>query len=133
MSNQKPETDKHEGKDVDVSGEVSGVFVSGDGNVINVEKEPVQGWNLVAFALLTVGIIAFASLAGIVQYALAFWFYLLALQRMPANRAGFFLLLIPVFGVAGGVLFLGEEFQVVQGIGAITILGAVFWITYSSK
>lgn len=59
MSNQKPETDKHEGKDVDVSGEVSGVFVSGDGNVINVEKEPVQGWNLVAFALLTVGIIAF--------------------------------------------------------------------------
>lgn len=59
MSNQKPETGKHEGKDVDVSGDVSGVFISGDGNVVNLDKKPMQGWNLAAFALLAVGIIAF--------------------------------------------------------------------------
>lgn len=62
MSNQKPETGKHEGKDVDVSGDVSGVFISGDGNVVNLEKKPMQGWNLAAFALLAVGIIAFVIL-----------------------------------------------------------------------
>ena len=59
MSNQKPGTGKHEDKDVDVSGEVSGVFISGDGNVVNLDKKPVQAWNLAAFALLTVAIIAF--------------------------------------------------------------------------
>lgn len=64
MSNEKPGTGKKEApsaKDVDVSGEVSGVFISGNGNVVNMgeDKKPEPGRNLAAFAFLAIAIIAF--------------------------------------------------------------------------
>lgn len=66
-----------------------------------------------------------AALTGVVQYALAFWLWLAGLRHMPASRATLFLALIPVFGVAGGALALGERLAPSQWIGAVVVLAAV--------
>ncbi|BAZ11619.1 hypothetical protein NIES4071_34450 [Calothrix sp. NIES-4071] len=77
---------------------------------------------LPSVSLLTWGL---AIASGIVQYALSFWLYLIALRGMQANLASLFLTLIPVFGVGGAYLFLGERLTVSQWGGAILILIAV--------
>ena len=67
---------------------------------------------------------AWAAASGIVYYALAFWFYLTGLKRTSASLAGLFLNLIPIFGVGGAYLFLGERLRAAQWAGAILILAA---------
>lgn len=66
-----------------------------------------------------------AVASGIVYYALAFWFYIIGLKRIPASLAGLFLNLIPIFAVGGAYLFLAERLAVVQWVGAALILMAV--------
>ncbi len=66
-----------------------------------------------------------AIASGLVYYALAFWFYLVGLKKIPASLAGLFLNLIPIFAVGGAYLFLGERLAVGQWIGAALILVAV--------
>ncbi len=63
--------------------------------------------------------------SGLVQYALAFWLYLVGLRGLPVSAAGMFLTLTPLFGVAGGMLFLGESATALQRLGAVLIVGAV--------
>lgn len=63
--------------------------------------------------------------SGIIYYALAFWFYIIGLKRIPASQAGLFLNLIPIFAVGGAYIFLGERLAMVQWIGAALILIAV--------
>jgi drug/metabolite transporter (DMT)-like permease len=58
---------------------------------------------------LPAGVVAFAMLSGVVQYAVAFWLYLVGLRHIPISTAGMFLALIPVFGLAGAVFVLGEQ------------------------
>ncbi len=70
-------------------------------------------------------------LSGIVQYAGAFWFYLYGLQVLPASFAGIFLALIPVFGITGATLFLGEGLSLVQLGGCLLVILAVIWFTRS--
>jgi drug/metabolite transporter (DMT)-like permease len=72
-----------------------------------------------------VEMLALAVASGLVQYALAFWLYLVGLRRLPVGVAGLFLTLTPVFGMAGGMLFLGESATALQLAGAAVILGAV--------
>lgn len=74
---------------------------------------------------LSSGVLLLAALSGIVQYALAFWFYLFALQRLQANIAGFYLALIPVFGIGAASVFLGETLTTGQWFGAIFIMASV--------
>jgi drug/metabolite transporter (DMT)-like permease len=69
--------------------------------------------------------LAMAALSGVVQYALPFWFYLIGIRGLPVAVAGLFLTLIPVFGVGGAVLFLGEGFAPLQAVGAILTIGAL--------
>lgn len=66
-----------------------------------------------------------AVASGIVYYALAFWFYINGLKRIPASLAGLFLNLIPIFAVGGAYVFLGERLAAVQWTGAVLILVAV--------
>jgi drug/metabolite transporter (DMT)-like permease len=47
---------------------------------------------------------AWGAAGGLVYYALAFWWYLIGLQRAPASLAALFLNLIPIFGVGGAYL-----------------------------
>jgi drug/metabolite transporter (DMT)-like permease len=65
------------------------------------------------------------AFSGIVQYALAFWLYLFGLKYLPLNTAGLFHTLIPVFGVGGAVVFLGEAFGPAQWFGCVIVVMAV--------
>jgi drug/metabolite transporter (DMT)-like permease len=64
--------------------------------------------------------------AGVLNYALPFWLYLTALTRMPVARAATYLTLIPVFGVLGAVLVLGERITWLDLVGgALVVAGLV--------
>ena len=58
---------------------------------------------------LSAGTLAYAEFSGVVQYAAAFWLYLLGLRYLSAGVAALWLTLIPVFGVIGAMLWLGEQ------------------------
>lgn len=68
-------------------------------------------------------IIAMAS--GGVQYAISFRLFLAALPALGAARTGFYLNLIPIFGVASAVIFLGERLTVLQALGAVLVIAAL--------
>lgn len=76
-------------------------------------------------AQASLGLFALALLSGIVQYALAFWLYLIGLKRLKASTAALFLTLTPVFGLAGAAFFLGEKVTLLQASGAMIIIAAV--------
>ncbi len=66
-----------------------------------------------------------AAVAGVLYYAVAFWFYLTGLRRVSAAFAGIFINLIPVFGIAAGHLLLAERLTDRQWLGALLIVAAV--------
>ena len=74
-----------------------------------------------------------AVISGLIYYALAFWFYISGLRQMPATEAGLYLNLIPIFGVVGAFIFLGERLTPIQWIGAFLILVAVVGISILQK
>jgi drug/metabolite transporter (DMT)-like permease len=63
--------------------------------------------------------------SGIVQYGLAFWFYLTALRHIEVGTAALFLALIPVFGIAAAMAFLGEPLALGQTLGCALIVAAI--------
>lgn len=58
-----------------------------------------------------------AIASGVLQYALAFFLYLVALQNLPVSHAAFYLTLVPVFGVLSAVMVLGEQPSLLQWLG----------------
>ena len=66
--------------------------------------------------------------SGVLYYGAAYWFYLSALRNVPASFAAICFYLIPIFGVGGGILLLGERLQVGQWIGVAVVLAAVLAI-----
>ena len=72
------------------------------------------------FWLLAIG-------SGIMQYALAFLLYLIALQTVPASQAAFYLTLIPVFGVTSAVLVIGEQPSWTQIIGGCLVVASSYF------
>lgn len=82
------------------------------GNLTLPTSVPAQAW-LTAIA------------SGVVYYALAFWFYLNGLRRVPAAVAGSFINLIPVFVVAAGYALLDERLTPRQIAGAAIVLTAM--------
>jgi drug/metabolite transporter (DMT)-like permease len=73
----------------------------------------------------TAGGLALAAVAGVLNYALPFWLYLTALTRMPVARAATYLTLIPVFGVLGAVLVLGERLTWLDLVGGALVVGSL--------
>ena len=69
-----------------------------------------------------------AVLSGVLYYAGAYWLYLGALRRVPASVAAASFYLIPIVGVAGGALLLGERLGATQWIGAAMVLTSVIAI-----
>jgi drug/metabolite transporter (DMT)-like permease len=88
---------------------------------------PLELWSgeMVSLTAISSNVWFWAVTSGIVYYALAFWFYIIGLKRIPASLAGLFLNLIPIFAVGGAYLFLGERLTAVQWAGAALILVAV--------
>lgn len=73
-----------------------------------------------------------AVVSGIVQYALAFYFYIFSLKYIRTGLAGMFLNLVPIVGVLGAVVFLGERLSLWQVGGAGLTILALFLIARSS-
>jgi drug/metabolite transporter (DMT)-like permease len=93
----------------------------------------ILGREVMNLSALNISVWILAIASGIVQYALAFWFYLIALREITAGTAALFLTLIPVFGVGGAYLFLHEQLTLWQWLGAILIVTAVSSITWQQK
>lgn len=68
-----------------------------------------------------------AIASGIMQYALAFLLYLIALQKQPVSHAAFYLALIPVFGVASAVVLIGEQPSLAQWIGGLLVVFSSYY------
>ena len=79
------------------------------------------GWQSLPGAV-TGPMLALAVLSGLIQYALAFWLYIVALKGVPPGIAGMFLTTTPIFGVLGGVVFLGEGFATSQLVGMAPVI-----------
>jgi probable blue pigment (indigoidine) exporter len=68
--------------------------------------------------------------SGVLYYGLAYWLYLFGLRSVPASVAALSFYLIPLFGVAGGSVFLGERFGQTQWFGVVVVLvalAAILW------
>ena len=63
--------------------------------------------------------------SGVLYYAAAYWFYLTGLRAAPAFLAAASFYLIPVFGLAGSAVLLGEQFDGRQWLGVVVVVGAV--------
>ena len=66
---------------------------------------------------------------GIMMTALGYsiWYHLVG--RFPLSQVGPFLLLIPVFSIAGGILVLGENLTVQIALGGLIVIAGVTFIT----
>jgi drug/metabolite transporter (DMT)-like permease len=71
--------------------------------------------------------------SGLVQYALAFWLYLVGMTRLPVAQAALFLTLTPVFGVGGAMLFLGEGLVPAQALGCALVIAALLLMPRGGK
>ena len=80
----------------------------------------IGGWPAMTATALT-----WAFISGMLQFALPFWLHLVALRHMPASIFSFFLALVPVFGVVGAMLFLGERLSAIQIVGGVLLVGAL--------
>ena len=89
----------------------------------------ILGSELMNYSSLNLGIWVLAIISGIIQYALAFWFYLMALKEVTASTAALFLTLVPVFGISAAYWFLGEKLTILEWLGAILILTSVLSIS----
>jgi drug/metabolite transporter (DMT)-like permease len=92
----------------------------------------VLGGSVAPTAPTTASVVS-AVLSGVLYYAGAYWLYLGALRRVPASVAASSFYLIPIVGVAGGWLLLGERLGVAQWIGVALVLVSVIVILTRSS
>lgn len=74
------------------------------------------------------GMLSLAIASGVIQYALAFWLYIVGLKRIPPGVAGLFLTTTPVFGILGGIVFLGERITSLQLFGVGLVVFGLCWV-----
>ncbi len=67
------------------------------------------------------------AITGIFASALAFWVQTYAQQRLPASRAALIISMEPIFTVFFAFLLVSERFRLVQAVGAVLILLALFY------
>ena len=67
------------------------------------------------------------AITGVFASAIAFWVQTYAQQRLPASRAALILTMEPAFTVFFAFLLVGERFGLLQGVGAVFILAALFY------
>jgi drug/metabolite transporter (DMT)-like permease len=70
-------------------------------------------------------ILILCALSGLMQFAVPFSLYMVALQRLPANVAGAMLLVTPLAGLLEAHAFLGEQLTMRQWMGSLVALAAV--------
>ncbi len=80
-------------------------------------------WTLISVACLAYNVIIASSLAFVL------WAYIL--EHMEASKASISVLGVPVVGVLGGVIFLGEPLTFSMICGMILVLGGIFLVQHS--
>ena len=77
---------------------------------------------------------AWASIAGIVIFAsvLSFSAYQYGIKKVGPALTSIFLYLLPVYGIALAVLFLGEAFRPYHAVGLVLVLGGIVLATAPS-
>jgi drug/metabolite transporter (DMT)-like permease len=83
------------------------------------------GWEAPDLVAVPPAIWLLALASGVVQYALAFYFYLVGVRVLPVATAALFLALIPVFGAGGAALFLAEALGPLQLLGCALVVGSL--------
>jgi probable blue pigment (indigoidine) exporter len=83
----------------------------------------VGGGHVDPAAMTPVGLLSAAG-SGVLYYAAAYLLYLSALRSVPASLAAVSFYLIPIFGVAGGIVLLGDRLHPVQWAGIAIVLVA---------
>ncbi len=87
-------------------------------------------FDVLPVAALTPSLWLQAVLAGVLQFGLAWWLFLAGLRLVGAMTAGVATLLVPVFGVGGAVVFLGERLSAGQAVGcALVVVGVSIVVT----
>jgi drug/metabolite transporter (DMT)-like permease len=66
-----------------------------------------------------------ALVTGLLGHCLAFCLYLKALRYLSASDCSLYLSLVPVFGMTGALLFLGEQLSWSQGLGGLVVVAAI--------
>lgn len=85
----------------------------------------VAGWQALPTSL-SLPMLALAIFSGLIQYALAFWLYIIGLKGIAPGLAGMFLTTTPIFGVLGGMMFLGESITPSQLLGMVLVIFSLF-------
>ena len=62
---------------------------------------------------------------GVVMTAIGYWFWYSLIRRHPVQLVGPFLLLLPVFAVIGGAVFLGEPLTANKLLGGLVVIAGV--------
>jgi len=70
---------------------------------------------------------------GVLSSAAAYLLFIYALEYLEATVCNIFINLIPVVTVSAGIIFLGEEITIVQGIGSLIIIFSILLLTYQRK
>jgi drug/metabolite transporter (DMT)-like permease len=89
---------------------VAGAYLGAGGS----PGERLDLWSVVVIAL-----------SGVLNYAIPFGLYLAAIARIDVSEAARYLTLIPVFGVIGAVVFLGESFTIGALLGTAVIVASL--------
>ena len=66
------------------------------------------------------------ALSGVLNYLLPFWLYLSALRHLKAGIAAQYLTAIPVFGVIGSAVILGEPMTILRIIGTLIVVLSLY-------
>ena len=93
---------------------------------------PIE-WRGFSISSITWGAWSLALLSGVIQYALAFVFYMIALRYISAGLAGVYLNFVPLVGIAGAFIFLDEKLSLLQLGGASLIVIALVLISVSAQ
>ncbi|WP_018691280.1 DMT family transporter [Algicola sagamiensis] len=88
---------------------------------------------MATFVSLSIQELTIVLVSGVLQYYLAFYFYLFALKHIKVYLAGAMLNLIPVFAMLGAFTLLNESMEMIQVIGCGMILIAVASLHYLTE
>jgi drug/metabolite transporter (DMT)-like permease len=91
------------------------------------------GVEQIEWSMFTPTIVLQIVLNGILGYSLSYVLFLYALQHLSAGIASSYLLLIPVFGVLGASLFLGEQLILAQLVGGGVIVATLAGLAHGGR
>jgi O-acetylserine/cysteine efflux transporter len=86
-------------------------------------------------AIQSAGLIVWAAVAylGLVMTAFGYWLWYGLVRAYPVSQIAPFLLLLPVFSVLGGIIFLGEALSTQTIIGGSIIIAGVAFVMLQSR